>query len=397
MKILHLAPDEKFIDHAALVFEKAFPEKNDFIIFSNTNNLQYVKLKPKKIIINNTRLIKKPILKPNQYTDYNLVIFHSFSGLCYEIFNIPEELPTIWFGFGFDYYDLICKKNDLLLRKTHSLAIKNLKSYYRTKISKFLRFTFDFIGLTKSRKEAIEKLTIFAPVLPNEYKLVGNAKKWTNFPKYGDWNYGTIEDHLIKGFENEQVNGDAILVGNSASITCNHIETFDFIQKKIAEKRTIVAPLSYGDKKYTQIISTIGKKYFGNNFDPLMNFMPIQDYVSKIKKCGYVIMNHKRQQAVGNIIIMLYLGARVFLREENPTYQFLKNMGISFSSVQELEKNISLLNTPLTNEEKNNNKELVSIYWARERSIHRTKVLIQKALKYKAAECKDNFFQGSTL
>jgi hypothetical protein len=108
--------------------------------------------------------------------------------------------------------------------------------------------------------------------------------------------------------------------------------------------------------------------------------MPIQDYVATIKQCGYVIMNHKRQQAVGNIVIMLYLGARVFLREENPTFPFLKDLGVVISSVQELEKDISLLHTPLSIEEKERNKRLVSDYWSRESGIARTKALVDRAL-----------------
>ena len=111
-----------------------------------------------------------------------------------------------------------------------------------------------------------------------------------------------------------------------------------------------------------------------------MEFMPAEDYVATIKQCGYVIMNQKRQQALGSIIIMLYLGARVFLREENPTYPFLKEMGFSLSSVQELEKEPALLKMPLTAEDRDTNRALVSENWSRKRGIELTKVLIEQAL-----------------
>ena len=147
-----------------------------------------------------------------------------------------------------------------------------------------------------------------------------------------------MEDHFIKGFEGGLVDGDAILVGNSASMTCNHKETFDLLVKAGFKNRKIIAPLSYGDAVYGEKTAELGKKFFSSDFKPLKDFMPMQDYVATIKKCCYVIMNHRRQQAVGNIVIMLYLGARIFLREENPTFPFLKDLGVEISSVQELEK-----------------------------------------------------------
>ncbi|MET4001086.1 TDP-N-acetylfucosamine:lipid II N-acetylfucosaminyltransferase [Marinobacterium sp. MBR-109] len=381
MKILHIASDNKFIDQAYTVFEKAFPESNNFIIISKSKNLKYAKLKKYSHIKYTVSQIRRPRVGKPEYKKYDLVIFHSFGDLLYpEIFNVPDELSTVWIGWGYDYYDLIDNPTNLLLGETKKVAAQSYKSIIRSTISKVLRVAFKFAGISKSREKAIERLSFFSPVLPNEYDMVLRSRNWQSFPEHARWNYGTMEDHLIKGFEGEQIDGNAILVGNSASLTCNHKETFDFLVKIGVENRKVIAPLSYGDTVYGEKIIALGKKYFGSDFNPLKDFMPIQDYVATIKQCGYVIMNHKRQQAVGNIVIMLYLGARVFLREENPTFPFLKDLGVEISSVQELEKDISLLDTPLSTEEKERNKRLVSDYWSRESGIARTKALVARAL-----------------
>lgn len=384
MKILHIATDDKFIDHAYTVFEKAFPGENEVVIFSKSKKLKFVKLKNYSLVKCSLSQVRKPRVKKDLYEKYDLVIFHSFGDLLYpEIFNIPEEVPTVWFGWGYDYYDLIGKPKDLLLPATQNIVYQSYKSLLRTTIGKILRFAFRLAGISKSRKKAIERLSLFSPVLPNEYEMVLESCRLQSFPEYACWNYGTMEDHLIKGFESEQVDDNAILVGNSASTTCNHLESLNFIKKYGIQDRDIVTPLSYGDKSYAKKVSEVGKRYFGDDFNPLMDFMPIQDYVSTIKKCGYVIMNHKRQQAVGNIVIMLYMGARVFLREENPTYVFLKGMGVTLTSVQDLEKNPAWLGIPLSTEERETNRKIVSDYWSRERGIARTKALVQKALAIK--------------
>jgi dTDP-N-acetylfucosamine:lipid II N-acetylfucosaminyltransferase len=381
LKILHLASDDKFVDHAFLVFEKAFPGKNDVLLLAKSKNLKYVKLTPKKIVLVKLSHKRTPKILESEYQNYDLVVFHSFGSLLYpEIYNIPQEIPTVWIGWGYDYYDLIDAPENLLLPETRKLAAQCRRSNIREIAGKILRFGFDLFGISKSREKAIEKVSIFSPVLPNEYSLVRNSHNWKKFPECARWNYGTIEDHLVKGFEDEQVNDNAILVGNNASFTCNHIETFNFLNVKGFQDRDIVVPLSYGDKIYGQRVAEAGERYFGRSFSPLMDFMPLQDYVAAIRKCGYVIMNHKRQQAVGNIVIMLYLGARVFVRQENPVYSFFMDMEVILSTVQELEANPALLKTPLTIEERAKNRILVSSYWARNEAHKRTQVLVEKAL-----------------
>lgn len=382
MNILHIATDEKFIDQAFDVFERVFPKENDFIIFSKSENLKFVKHKVHKIVKYRLSQIRAPKLGKEEYKGYDLVIFHSFGDVLYpEIFNIPNDVPTVWLGWGYDYYDLIDEPNNLLLPETKKIASNNYRTLLRAMIRKVLLSIFDIIGISKSRKIAIEKLSFFSPVLPNEYDLVFYSQHWEHFPEHVSWNYGTMEDHLIKGFEGEEVNGKAILIGNSSSQTCNHKEVLDFLSESAIKDRKIIAPLSYGDKVYGEIITDLGEKYFGTQFNPLKDFIPIQEYVAIIKQCGYVIMNHKRQQAVGNIVIMLYLGARVFLREECPTFGFLKDLGVVISSVQELEQDISLINKPLSSNEKALNKRVISAYWSRDSAIVRTKAMVERAFE----------------
>ena len=97
-------------------------------------------------------------------------------------------------------------------------------------------------------------------------------------------------------------------------------------------------------------------------------------------------MNHVRQQAVGNIVIMLYLGARVFVRQENPVYDFFKGSGVAISTVQELEEHPELLSLPLTEEERAGNRAIVSNYWGREKAYERTRKLVEAAFAAKGGE-----------
>lgn len=92
-------------------------------------------------------------------------------------------------------------------------------------------------------------------------------------------------------------------------------------------------------------------------------------------------MNHIRQQALGNIVIMLYLGARVFVREENPIYKFVRSMGGCIDSVQDLEKSPAMLKIPLNIEEKRANRLFVENNWSRVVSDKKTQILIEKLMQ----------------
>src|SRR5690606_10212357 len=47
-----------------------------------------------------------------------------------------------------------------------------------------------------------------------------------------------------------------------------------------------------------------------------------------------VVMNHYRQQAIGNILAMLWMGAKVYLDEKNTFYHYLRRKQIHIFSVE---------------------------------------------------------------
>lgn len=388
MKILHIATDDKFLDYALPIFEKVYPGANDVFVFTRNTPLKYVKLTPDHIETKYRRVFKnKPKLPKKIYLKYDLVIFHSLPSSIYpELVHIPERTPRIWLGWGFDYYNELLSDQSLYLNTTKKIANDLIYNSPRRKLASFVKGILRVLRPTSSKVRAVERITVFSPVLPEEYDMVKNSRKWKHFPEFASWNYGTMEDNFVKGFEGENISGDAILVGNSATYASNHAEVFSLLRELQVHDRQVVAPLSYGNPQLVENLTAIGNEYFAGNFEPLMTFMPIEDYVSIIKKCGYVIMNHVRQQAVGNIVIMLYLGARVFVRQENPVYKFFKKAGVVLSTVQELESDPELLNKPLTEEERTRNRAFVSDYWSREKAYERTHKLIDKALSIKGVE-----------
>src|SRR5690554_6335724 len=120
MKILHIATDSKFVDHAFPVFENVYPGANDVVVFAAKTPLKYVKLESDVIEIKRSSFFnKKAKLEKSKYSKYDLVVFHSLPSSAYpELENIPEDMPTIWLGWGFDYYLELLNEMPLYLERT---------------------------------------------------------------------------------------------------------------------------------------------------------------------------------------------------------------------------------------------------------------------------------------
>ncbi len=374
--ILHIVIDDKFIDMAYDIFEEAAPGENKFIIVSNRNkSFNYIK-RAKVDRISTLEFLSKKFA--NSLLEYDFVVLHWLDDYKKKlVLNAPEGVKFLWIGWGGDYYCYI--NNELLLPETKELfnLLNNLNKNKEKDIINLAKSTIInmvFLRKTNNTDKVLEKINYFAPVLKEDYALVKESFK--NFkPQYISWNYGTLEKHLIK-FVDLKISGNNILIGNSATYENNHIEAFKSISKLELKNRKIIAPLSYGDGLYSTKVIEMGYKMFRDNFIPLTNFMPIESYNEIISSCSIVIMNHLRQQALGNIVIMMYLGAKVYLRKENPVYHFFKKQGAYIYSIDEL--NSGELDMPLSDNEINCNREILKKHWSNESILNRTKNLIEK-------------------
>lgn len=335
-KILHLSPDDKFVDMALSTFNTFDCVENDLVVYSRNKSLKFVK--NKAFIIKNPRDIESLI------NNYDLIVVHSLAPIWGRLLlKANKNIPIIWIGWGYDYYDFI--NQNLYLKETKdligNLGYLNLIDLIRFRLTNLARKIFR-MSSSFDLFELIERINYFSPVLESEYYMVKENLGNIKFPKYISFNYGNLENYFAKDLEYKRVTGYNILIGNSASYTSNHIDSFSLLMGVDIGNAKIICPLSYGDKNYSRYVENQGVKYFGESFKPLVNFMPLSEYIENISSCGYVIMNHCRQQAYGNIVTMLYLGAKIFLREENPLYSYLKSKGMHIFSIQELEKVKSL-------------------------------------------------------
>jgi hypothetical protein len=308
---------------------------------------------------------------PPELKQAKFVVLHSMTPLAR--LAVPRlRCPVLWIGYGSDYYPLICRNDDdlllpltqaarqsaLLSHAPHPSVAQWLKQALGSAGRRLLRYTPDTQGLCQMI--ANRRITYFSPRLESEYSLARANCPTAYFPPYVRIGIGVTSatrppSHLLQDLGND------ILIGNSASWTNNHLDIFALLQRILPQNQfKLVTPLSYGSSEVRQLVITVGQARFGKDFVPLNDYLPLAQYWRLIQSCGYIIMNHLRQQAYGNIAMGLYIGAKVFLDERNPLYTYLVGEGYHLSTIQQLSAQGLTCLTPLREEEKDANRRLAA-------------------------------------
>lgn len=329
MKILHIGPDSQFMKFVSETFEFAAPNSNKYIIIGSSANLKNpliggdVEILPfgSASILRLSKLLR----------GVDAVVAHGLyiqSILAFLL--VPRRVVRVWSGWGFDYYGITpSQKRDLYEAKTYE-ALCGLENQEQKKT--IIAILVSLCGRYLRRK-AVGQVDFFSAPIPNDYDEMLRA-----FPNFnGDYsqiNYGDVGSTFSLG--NSLSGSSNILVGNSASFSSNHIEVFNILARKNISGRKVIVPLSYGDAGCKEMVIKSGEEILGENFCPLTGFMPLLEYLSIVASCNVVIMNHRRQQALGNIGSALYNGAHVYLNSSSSVYDFFKERGAVVSSIDEL-------------------------------------------------------------
>lgn len=382
-KIIHIVIDDKFIDMGLREFEAVMPGIHVPVIVSKPRELRYVKNKYIEFhsLVDVRALIKSP--------ECSTVIFHSLGDLTL-LTHIPMNVKVIWLGWGYDYYDRLLSDffpEGLLLPATKSLMMQKPDAPWHLKATqKAKNLIKRILYKPPSQQSALQRVDLFSPVLDVEYQLARQLNPWFR-PDYLPWNYGTVEDDLASDAEANMPLGQNILVGNSATAENNHIEVFDYLIRHVdISGRKIFVPLSYGDEWYRDQVIARGRELFGDQFVPLMNFMSRSSYIDLLQSCGFVFMNHLRQQALGNICIMMLKGAKLYMNPDSVLYKWLKARGAIIDTVVPAEAGSSnadqkLRLSPLSDTERMQNRKVIEAWWGREAQRQKTLDLVSYALR----------------
>lgn len=211
--------------------------------------------------------------------------------------------------------------------------LKLAKELYKNK--KYLKKTYWFIWggdlyyKSFDTKENIYVRKNLAGILTSFDNEVFRNKYNVNLPCYDvTYPHEIKEDMITQNLKQRDV--VHIQINNSADSTT--LEMLDILSKFKDENIKISTILSYitvGQRDFRIQIIKKGYEIFGNKFNPIIDFLPKEDYVNHLASVDIYISNQDRQQGNGNSTFIYSLGGKVFLKNNTSVYKKYNSIGIN--------------------------------------------------------------------
>ena len=340
---IHIFPYEKFLIPFIDFINANFPSTQH--MFYVWGKLDYLDLDLD--VYNNIRHFPSKIkMLSNKDFQINLhscnkIIVHSFLSNLIAFFLIPYLSKTTFIFWGHDIYELREPSKSLL--------------------SRFIRFV---------KLKIIEYADTIATIIKGDYDLLCkycNPRGTHSRAIYRNSNTKEMDKLLSKNFLKKPFQ---ILVGNSATSENRHIEIFRMLARYKDESLFVIVPLSYGTKQYRAQVIDAGVKILGDAFKPIIDFMCENDYLEILSQCSIGIFNTNRQQGIGNILAMGYLGAKVYICNETVMWtEFVEECGMLFHDIKEISDQDYRQFAHITNDELETNRKLIGTYLSQESAL----------------------------
>lgn len=402
--ILHLANDEKIIGRTIEIFEEVYPFGNLWVITNRSckKDLSTIQPTPKTehLLLGRKEFLKdikgnisavvercgeSTGLSENSLPENGLsgsrvnILIHLLNPRKINIVRqIQKALPATcnvkiyWIIWGLDLYNKLLAPAGFEMFTSDNvysgLFDKSFGAFNRIGAAKEAKSTVKFIEksvdyiVTDTTESDYSQLVKYYPQLA--------AKPWKDFFYYpidtilGELYYRPLPDNSCK---------ETVMVGNSASRTNNHKYLLALLSQFDLRGKKVVVPLSYsGRARYVNEVVAYGKKEV-EGFVPLMKFMPLDEYNRLQSSTAVALFGNLRQEAIGNIMIALYMGAKVFLFESNPVYEWAATHNLKvypMSALSQVE-----LDTLLPAEDAEHNRSVLRELYSKRRMMQLIKEL----------------------
>jgi hypothetical protein len=210
---------------------------------------------------------------------------------------LPRDLSLAWYVWGYEAYG-------------HWPALRDRQFL---PLTRRLVSPQPFAQESPAVRSLLGRLDFCVTIFPEEYELFRQC----GLPGSVQFHLGSVallEDHVDLSTDAESPGSD-IQLGNSASLTNNHLDALGALAGLDLGERRVFVPLTYGDPRYRDMIIQAGRALLGERLVPLVEFVPQPEYRATMQRCGVVVMAHVRQQAWGNIVTALWRGSRLFMND----------------------------------------------------------------------------------
>ncbi|MDF2146608.1 TDP-N-acetylfucosamine:lipid II N-acetylfucosaminyltransferase [Knoellia sp. p5-6-4] len=348
MHILHVGSSSAFVDFLVRYFERAAPGQNRLVRYPAAPQAT----SPLGTAFAAVGYARQLVAIVRAARRADLVVAHMMTlPSALAVLGAPARAYRVWSGWGADYYGSGAGDTEGLLGSQTEKLVADLGLDRAPQGGLLVRHLTERVV-----DRAISKVDTFSAPIPDDFDIM--RQRHPGFHgAYHQLNYADIAS--FKGPSVIPAGGD-ILLGNSAWSANNHLEALEHLSGLDLGDRKILTPLAYGDRTYRDIVVERGRALFGDAFVPLLEPLPFDRYLDRVSRCGVVVMNHFRQQGLGNIGIGLYSGAHIYLSRRNPLHAFLSRAGLD---IHEFETATTLPRAPVVGAALERRRELMRAIW----------------------------------
>ena len=316
MRILHIFTDQNYVYTKALISMFYNSDVNidfDYLICADKTKIPHDILEidsSHSHVFALTGSKRAQVFKINAIDGcYDYIIYHFFPNdillNMYYLICKEKSRRIIWRIWGADLYNW---------KKTKGIG-KGLLNWIRGNARKNIRFIIpEPMDVAEYKKQFGDSASILNGPDPKGYdkKFLDSTKT----DKTGD--------------------AYAIVIGHSAVQSVNHFSVLDALSKFREENIRIILPLNYGDSSYANKVEDYAISLYGRDkVVSIRNKLTLEEYSRILWKCDACIIHSDRQIAMGNIIMCMYMGKKVFLKKDSVMWNYYKeylSLDISDSS-----------------------------------------------------------------
>ncbi|MEQ8909952.1 MAG: TDP-N-acetylfucosamine:lipid II N-acetylfucosaminyltransferase [Vicingaceae bacterium] len=211
--------------------------------------------------------------------------------------------------------------------------------------------------------KAISQADFICCNFKEEYDLLRSL--YNTEAQFCKFSYNDIDEiatnNLLKIGENV---GEKVLLNHTADPSLNHFEILQKLEV-IGADEVVMIPLSYGKEDYKKHLLSYAKS-LNLNIEPIEKHLPYSDYLESLQQVKCAIFNTSIQQAYGNVLLLLWLGVKVFMRIESPLYRGFKREGFHIYCLEELKGKKDLVRLSLRQQKEN--QQLLKDHYKRQQN-----------------------------
>jgi len=297
----------------------------------------------------------------NTLSEVNKIILHPLNyETAFFLLALKKVFPNAtvyWVCWSYEIYNYHFPPEKMYL----PYALRIVRNDIKARIKNFIKKNIFGVCLTplfplksvRNLTKAYAMVDYFASFLEEDFYVATSITRNLKM-QYLPFAYLSIDQIIDLNLTHDE-GGKTIMLGHASSLESNHYEMISDVSK-LPITNKILIPLAYGNEAYKHSIRRYAEASLTGPLEIMTEKLSADKYYVKLREVKHAVFNLKVQQGLGNLLGLVYMGAKIYLREETTTFKQFKKWGIHVYAYQAIASEIFI---DLTAVEASHNKAII--------------------------------------